>query len=128
MDMPFVSLCFGEILPDKVHHNYFSLTLLHAHLCHIMPYFIVFLEFCPPNSQRKYRDHTPTWHSTVISWKCSDPVYKPPPPRPFWPNASMHKGGGGVTAGFYCIGRCRVHGLQRRSMSLRELGILVGDL
>ena len=29
--------------------------------------FVIFLKFCPPNSQRKYRDHAPTWHSTVIS-------------------------------------------------------------
>ena len=30
-----------------------------------MPYFVVFLEFCPSNSQRKYRDRMPTWHLTV---------------------------------------------------------------
>ena len=31
---------------------------------HIMP-LIIFLEFCPSNSQRNYRDHMPTWHSMV---------------------------------------------------------------
>ena len=30
-----------------------------------MPYFVVFLEFCPSNSQRKYRDRAATWHSMV---------------------------------------------------------------
>ena len=71
-----------------------------------MPYFVVFLKFCPSNSQRKYRDCKPTWHSTsvmVVTWKCYDPANKPPPPPPPPPpNASIHKGGG-IIAGFYSI-------------------------
>ena len=65
------------------------------YLCHIMPYLVVFLEFFPPNSQRKYRDRTPTWHSTVVmvvARKCNDPAYNPPPY--FCPILACTKGGG----------------------------------
>ena len=49
-------------------------------LCHITPYFVIFLKFCPRGFHRSV---------TVINRKCHDLVNKPPP------NASMQKVGGG---------------------------------
>ena len=39
-------------------------------LCHILPYFVVFLVFCPSNSQRKYRERAPM---RQIQWHKSEP-------------------------------------------------------
>ena len=55
-----------------------------------MPYF-VFLKFCPPNSQRKYRDHAPAWDLTVSNGRHMELAFKPP--SRFCPMLAYTKGG-----------------------------------
>ena len=65
-----------------------------------MPYFVVFSSF----AHQTARESTEIAHPRgirplvmVVTRKCKDPVYKPPPH--FLPNPSMHKGGGGRNCG-----------------------------
>ena len=66
-----------------------------SYLSHIMPYFIVFLEFFPPSSKRKYRARAPTWHSKFCNGRHTEMLGLPRTrisPSPLFPNASMQRG------------------------------------